>query len=390
MIFAFEVDTGARRTSRAGASPRRWRARLLLRPIGRTVYFMPPYIVDRRRVRAAGRRARARHRSDAAHDDRARRSRCWRCARCAVAAPRTPSCRAPVARAFLDAGIPLDSVGDRRAARSAQPRPLFAHDADAADESGVGDEARHDVRRARAARPRLPLEDRGVSRRHARRAARSTATSILKGYGDPKITIEQWQAFMADAARARASTAIDGDLVLDRSYFTLPRARPGGVRPASRCSPTTSAPTRCSSTSSRCASCSRPMPPATPCDRARRAAAARRSRSGGAAAARRRRLRRLARRARRARSSIAARSATATFAGRYRRDLRRARLVRGAARPSALRARHVHHVLPRRRRAVRRRRRRSGARRAAPRRSRRWNRRRSTTSCATSTSCRTT
>ena len=31
--------------SRAGASPRRWRAGMLLRPIGRTVYFMPPYIV---------------------------------------------------------------------------------------------------------------------------------------------------------------------------------------------------------------------------------------------------------------------------------------------------------------------------------------------------------
>jgi serine-type D-Ala-D-Ala carboxypeptidase/endopeptidase (penicillin-binding protein 4) len=41
---------------------------------------------------------------------------------------------------------------------------------------------------------------------------------VLKGYGDPKITIEQLQAFVA-ALRATGLTAIRGDLVLDRSYF---------------------------------------------------------------------------------------------------------------------------------------------------------------------------
>jgi D-alanyl-D-alanine carboxypeptidase/D-alanyl-D-alanine-endopeptidase (penicillin-binding protein 4) len=44
---------------------------------------------------------------------------------------------------------------------------------------------------------------------------------ILKGYGDPKITVEQWQALMA-TLRANGLTKIDGDLVLDRSYFQLP------------------------------------------------------------------------------------------------------------------------------------------------------------------------
>ena len=44
---------------------------------------------------------------------------------------------------------------------------------------------------------------------------------ILKGYGDPKITIEQWQAFMA-TLRAQGLAAVTGDLVLDRSYFRLP------------------------------------------------------------------------------------------------------------------------------------------------------------------------
>src|SRR4029453_1062121 len=44
---------------------------------------------------------------------------------------------------------------------------------------------------------------------------------ILKGYGDPKITVEQWQGFMT-ALRAAGLDAIDGDLALDRSYFALP------------------------------------------------------------------------------------------------------------------------------------------------------------------------
>jgi len=41
---------------------------------------------------------------------------------------------------------------------------------------------------------------------------------VLVGHGDPKITIEQWQAFMARLV-AQGLTAIDGDLVLDRSFF---------------------------------------------------------------------------------------------------------------------------------------------------------------------------
>src|SRR5258705_6217206 len=40
---------------------------------------------------------------------------------------------------------------------------------------------------------------------------------ILKGYGDPKITIEQWQALIAKL-RAQGLESITGDLVIDRSY----------------------------------------------------------------------------------------------------------------------------------------------------------------------------
>src|SRR6185295_10179386 len=41
---------------------------------------------------------------------------------------------------------------------------------------------------------------------------------VLKGYGDPKITVEQWQAFMTSLRAAGLST-VTGDLVLDRSLF---------------------------------------------------------------------------------------------------------------------------------------------------------------------------
>ena len=41
---------------------------------------------------------------------------------------------------------------------------------------------------------------------------------IIKGYGDPKITIEQWQSFMA-ALRAKGLDRVAGDLALDRTWF---------------------------------------------------------------------------------------------------------------------------------------------------------------------------
>ncbi|MBK9161063.1 MAG: D-alanyl-D-alanine carboxypeptidase/D-alanyl-D-alanine-endopeptidase [Nitrosomonadales bacterium] len=44
---------------------------------------------------------------------------------------------------------------------------------------------------------------------------------ILKGYGEPKFTIEQFWLWLAEL-RARGLREIRGDLVLDRSYFDLP------------------------------------------------------------------------------------------------------------------------------------------------------------------------
>ena len=41
---------------------------------------------------------------------------------------------------------------------------------------------------------------------------------VLRGGGDPKITIEQWQVFMK-TLRAKGLAAVAGDLVLDRTFF---------------------------------------------------------------------------------------------------------------------------------------------------------------------------
>ncbi|CAG0971241.1 serine-type D-Ala-D-Ala carboxypeptidase/endopeptidase (penicillin-binding protein 4) [Burkholderiales bacterium] len=49
---------------------------------------------------------------------------------------------------------------------------------------------------------------------------------VLKGGGDPKITVEQWSSFMA-ALRERGLAQVNGDLVLDRSYFRPPPHDPG-------------------------------------------------------------------------------------------------------------------------------------------------------------------
>ncbi|TXT26739.1 MAG: D-alanyl-D-alanine carboxypeptidase / D-alanyl-D-alanine-endopeptidase [Gallionellaceae bacterium] len=48
---------------------------------------------------------------------------------------------------------------------------------------------------------------------------------VLKGYGDPKFTIEQFWLWLREL-RARGLREIRGDLVLDRSYFELPAHDP--------------------------------------------------------------------------------------------------------------------------------------------------------------------
>jgi D-alanyl-D-alanine carboxypeptidase len=72
---------------------------------------------------------------------------------------------------------------------------------------------------------------------------------VLKGGGDPKITVERWQAFMAmlRANGLAASTAISSSTErCSRPSRTIRRHST-----ASRSSRTTSGPTRCSSISNR-------------------------------------------------------------------------------------------------------------------------------------------
>ncbi len=49
---------------------------------------------------------------------------------------------------------------------------------------------------------------------------------VLKGYGDPKFTVEQFWLWLSEL-RARGLREIRGDLILDRSYFDLPPYNPG-------------------------------------------------------------------------------------------------------------------------------------------------------------------
>jgi serine-type D-Ala-D-Ala carboxypeptidase/endopeptidase (penicillin-binding protein 4) len=124
-----------------------------------------------------------------------------------------------VGRAFLDAGIPLNHVGIV-VQDTAKPRPLFAYDAY---------RARSPASVMKLVTTFAALELLGPGYRWKTEAylggplvdGELHGDLLLKGYGDPKITVEQWQSFIAQL-RGNGLTAVDGDLVLDRSRFALP------------------------------------------------------------------------------------------------------------------------------------------------------------------------
>ena len=129
-----------------------------------------------------------------------------------------------VARAFLDEGIPLTAVsayvqeiGDARPLVSHQPgKPMNPASTIKLVTTFAGLELLGpDYRWKTEAYADGRIAD-GVL----------DGNLVLKGYGDPKITIEQFQAFIA-ALRATGLIAIRGDLVLDRSYFALAAHDPG-------------------------------------------------------------------------------------------------------------------------------------------------------------------
>jgi D-alanyl-D-alanine carboxypeptidase/D-alanyl-D-alanine-endopeptidase (penicillin-binding protein 4) len=124
-----------------------------------------------------------------------------------------------VGRAFLDAGIRLDHVAIV-VQDTAKLRPLFAYD---------GNRSRSPASVMKLVTTFAALELLGPDYRWKTEAyldgplvdGTLHGDLVLKGSGDPKITVEQWQAFIDDLY-AKGLHAIDGKLVLDRSRFALP------------------------------------------------------------------------------------------------------------------------------------------------------------------------
>lgn len=125
----------------------------------------------------------------------------------------------PIARAFLDAGVALDHVAVV-VRRVDAPRALFEHQPDV---------PMNPASAMKLVTTFAALEILGREYRWRTEAylggplvdGTLRGDLVLKGYGDPKITIEPWQAFMREL-RARGLERIEGDLVLDRTHFRLP------------------------------------------------------------------------------------------------------------------------------------------------------------------------
>ena len=122
----------------------------------------------------------------------------------------------PVSRAFLDAGVPLDAVGIV-VQDVTKRRPLFSHQPD----KPYNPASVMKLVTTFAALELLGPEYRWKTLAYldgTLDAGMLHGNLVLKGGGDPKITIEQWQAFMA-MLRNKGLASIDGDLILDRTFF---------------------------------------------------------------------------------------------------------------------------------------------------------------------------
>lgn len=141
---------------------------------------------------------------------------------CASAPARADLPRA-IGRAFVDAGLPPDHLAVV-VQRAEAVRPLLAHNADAA----MNPASAMKLLTTFAALELLGPDYRWRTEAYLGGALVDGTLKgdlILKGYGDPKITIEQWQSLIAQL-RAKGLERIDGDLVLDRSRFRLPAHDP--------------------------------------------------------------------------------------------------------------------------------------------------------------------
>jgi D-alanyl-D-alanine carboxypeptidase/D-alanyl-D-alanine-endopeptidase (penicillin-binding protein 4) len=159
---------------------------------------------------------------------------------------RAPELPRPVSRAFLDAGVPLNGVAIV-VQEVSKKKPLFTHQPERpynpasvmklVTTFAALDLLGPDYSWKTFAYLDGPLDAGGTLH----------GNLVLKGGGDPKITIERWQAFMA-MLRANGLAAIDGDLVLDRTFFG-PIAHDPAAFDGEPLKPYNVGPTRCSSTS---------------------------------------------------------------------------------------------------------------------------------------------
>ena len=134
----------------------------------------------------------------------------------AIAASSDAALPRQIERAFLDARIPLNAIGVAVQEVNGR-RPLFAQQIDRPfNPASV----------MKLVTTFAALELLGPDYRWKTDAYLGGALErgvlhgdlVLKGTGDPKITVEQWQAFMS-TLRARGLDAVEGDLVLDRTFF---------------------------------------------------------------------------------------------------------------------------------------------------------------------------
>ena len=135
---------------------------------------------------------------------------------------------AAIARALAQAAIPENAAGFYVHEIGAA-EPLVAAGAERAAESRLHHQARHDLRRRSSCSARPSRGRRKSTRRDRSTRTCSTGDLVLKGYGDPKLTLENFWLLLREL-RARGLREIRGDLVLDRSYFSGVESDPGAFR----------------------------------------------------------------------------------------------------------------------------------------------------------------
>ena len=151
---------------------------------------------------------------------RHRLSRYARLAAALLALPAAAALPREIARAFLDQGVPLDHVAIVVQETGPRTKPLFALQ----PEKPMNPASVMKLVTTFAALELLGRDYRWRTEAYLGGALAGGTLDgdlILKGGGDPKITVEQWSAFMA-ALRERGLERVTGDLVLDRSAFRPP------------------------------------------------------------------------------------------------------------------------------------------------------------------------